>query len=116
MTSTFTSGANTITPAAVYDYETSQEARTIAHQILGSSTTDFTFRPASGREGTLRCVFATEASANTARTLFATVLAAWTWNNTDRPTVNMTFAVVGKIGLVFERSGAFRFDVGYKEG
>lgn len=115
MSSTITSGANTINPVAVYEYETSQPARNIVHPILGRSNPDVTFRAAGTRGGILRMVFATESSANTARSLLGSVLAAWTLNNTDRTTINMTFAVTGDITLRIDRTGAYLLDVGYAE-
>lgn len=116
MTSTtITSGANNIVPIAVYGYETTQQARNLEHPIIGTANTDITYRPASKRRGTLQMVFATEAAADSARTLLATTTAPWTLTNSVRTTVNMTFAVSGDIKLGIDRTGAYLLDVGYVE-
>lgn len=91
---TLSNGTTTITPTTVDGYEALQEARTIAHTIIGRAADDFTLRPAGPRTGTLKLVFDDAASADEARTLHAGVH-VWTLVDPDVSTIGMQYVVEG---------------------
>jgi hypothetical protein len=57
LSATISNGSVSFTPTQVDGFESSREAQTRVHPILGTSDVDVTERPASLRAGTLRLVF-----------------------------------------------------------
>lgn len=71
MATTISDGMSSVTPVLVVDYAHRRAARTIVHDVIGSSTPDVTLRAAGTREGTLQAVLITQADVTTLDTLLA---------------------------------------------
>lgn len=67
MANTIFDGFTTITPNLITGWESTQESRTVVHQVIGKSSPDITLKPAGLRNGTLELVFFSSASAVSAR-------------------------------------------------
>lgn len=113
---TLSNGTDTITPILVNGYDTSREARTIVHDILGREDPDVTLRPAGTRRGTLELVFDDEASAAAAVTAHAAA-GVWTLTEVDVPTIAMQYVVVdGDLGRrLDETRAAWLVTIPYRE-
>lgn len=99
MASTITHSTGVITPRAVNGWQSSREARTIMHPVLGRPHDDVTLRPAGLRSGELTLVFPLEADARAAENVFA-VAQVLTFADTDRTTLGMSFVVAdGEISV-----------------
>lgn len=94
MSTTITHDAGTITPKVVNGFEASRPVRSKVHDILGSSNSDVTFRPAGLRRGTLTLVFATGAEAAAAEAVLATPQ-VFLLVEPDVVEVEMSFVVAG---------------------
>ncbi|OJU42016.1 MAG: hypothetical protein BGN97_04480 [Microbacterium sp. 69-10] len=62
-----TDAASIIPELVLNGWDSTDEPRTIVHEILGRETPDVTLRPAAPRSGTLRLLFPDAASAEVAR-------------------------------------------------
>lgn len=117
MTITITRSAPTgsSSPALALGYQTTRNAQTIVHPIIGRAEPDVTLRPAALRTGTLRLFFLTEATAHACELMHASA-ATFTIADTDRPTFAMRYVPQGAITRQLE-DGARRFvvEVGFQE-
>lgn len=99
MPTTITSGASTITPTQVLEYEANRESQSIIHPILGSTNADVTLRVASLRSGRLQIGFQGSSSEANSKTATDLLSGAATFNlvSTDRTSIPMKFVVQGQI-------------------
>lgn len=114
--STITSGATTITPQLVTGYQSSRASGTIIHEIPGATTPSATLAVAASRTGTLTCLFLTGTAAAALENLLKTA-AVFAFADTDIPTANMNFVVVGTVDRVLEDTTRRLWTVafGYRE-
>jgi hypothetical protein len=101
MTTTITSGINTIAPHLVLGWSSNQESRTVVHAIMDRPDPDVTLKPASARTGTLQLLFLSATAADAARALLGTgaiftVAGAETWLDGFR------FVPAGTLGAALE--------------
>lgn len=73
MAVTITAGGTTLSPILVSGFESSRDAGTIEHRIIGG-TLDLTLRPASPRRATLELLFPDEATSKAAEAALATAV------------------------------------------
>ncbi len=118
MASLITAGdgtGNTTSPALVLGFEATQESLNIVHDIIGGGVGVTLVRPRP-RSGTLSLLYLTEADADAARLLHGRET-TFTLTDADRPTLTMTYAVNGTIGIALDSQGRRRWtvDVGFQE-
>lgn len=118
MTNTITvqdgSGATT-TPALILGYDTSSQSRNRVFDTLDGGILVAVY-PTRPRAGTLRLFYLEETAAATARDLH-TREATFTLASTERPSINMAYAVFGAVRLELDPETRDRWtvEVGYQE-
>lgn len=117
MSSVITRDAVTITPDEIEGYESERESGNRAHPILGSENVDITHRPAKRRRGTLTLMFSDETASKAAEDAHAASgIEPFVLTNAVTSTIEMSYAVVGRIGRSFQgRDGFWRVTVDYQE-
>ncbi|WP_433586364.1 hypothetical protein [Microbacterium hydrocarbonoxydans] len=105
----------TSSPALVLGYKTSRQSQNIVHDIIGGGIAVTLIRPRP-RAGTLELFYLTEAAAFDALAKHARE-STFTLTDTERPSVNMTYATEGAIDLALDDQGRKRWivSVGYQE-
>lgn len=99
-TTTFTAaGLPPWTPVLVHGDAHKREARSIVHELLGSSTPAVSFLPTLPRSGRLDILAANSTSAAAGLALFSAAKPV-TLTDTTRPDLNMRFVVVGDVTQV----------------
>lgn len=97
MATTISNGTDTLTPDLVNGWEATREARTIVHDILGSSEGAVTLRPHKLRAGTLAIVVGTDAALAGDLEVMLCAGEVLTLESSDKPTIGMSFAVHGDV-------------------
>lgn len=110
MTTTVSNGITTLTPTVVLGWESRQPSKTQIHPILGSTNPDVTTRPALLRTGTLELMFATEANANSCRTMH-TAAGVFTLTSNDLSYISMSYVVAGEVTVKLDDVTLNRFVV-----
>lgn len=107
--------SNTASPTLVLGYDTSRESQNIVHDIIGGGIAVSIVRPRP-RQGRLELFFETEAQAFSALQLHSRE-ATFTLNDSERPSVSMTYVTEGGIGLSLDSATRNRWvlSVGYQE-
>lgn len=104
MSTIITHSTGMITPEVIDGFQSSREARSIVHTILGRPDPDITYRPASLRKGTLTLVFATGAAAIAAEAVLV-LPEVFTLSDTDVAQVAMSFVVAdGDVVTALDKS------------
>lgn len=98
MTTSISDGTDTFTATLMDGYTASRPSRNVPHAILGSNAPAVSLRPAGLRTGSLRLLFALHATAVSATALLASG-AELTLDDTDFPTINMSFVLDGDVEL-----------------
>ena len=94
---TFSNGTDTVTPVLIDGFRSESESGTVVQRLIGSEDVAVTLRPATLRTGTFILHMGTdEAAAAAAEDLFRAA-SLWSLSVTERPTVDMSFVVVGRI-------------------
>lgn len=115
MTTTLSNGTTTLTPTVVLGWNSEQSSKTQIHEILGSATPDVTTRPALLRSGTLEVLFATEADANTCRTMH-TAAGTFTLASTDLSYISFDYVVTGTVKVEMDDTYTqWLVSIGYQE-
>lgn len=115
MGATITHSTGVITPVSMPLWESTNEARTIMHPILGRPDDDVTFRPAALRKGTLTLVFADSATAYSARAALL-IPQQLDLAHTAVPEVGMSFVVAdGEVGDVIGAAQEWTVTVPFRE-
>lgn len=113
---TVTHNATSLNPELVLGYSWDRPLNNISHDIIGSSSPAFTFRPASPRSGTLTYLCLTENDAQQLSTLHADV---GTFALTDDavPAAAMTYVPMGTINVALDPQTRTRWvvAVGFRE-
>ena len=63
MSTTITNGTSSVTPQLIVEYAHTRAARTLVHDVIGSSVPDVTMRPARIRTGTLTAILTSRVDA-----------------------------------------------------
>lgn len=101
MTTTLSDGITDVIPTLVTGWESTRDARNILHDIIGRADFDVTLRPAGLRSGTLEMLFSSLDNALAAEALLVQAK-SFTLEDTDRPTLNMTFVASGSITVAID--------------
>lgn len=107
-------GESIIRPDAVDGFESNREPGSLVHTILGRAFPDVTLRPASARSGTLRLTFRRDDDSATAELQFASP-GIFQLVSAYQSTVEMSFAVTGRITRRLDPSGYWAVEFGYHE-
>lgn len=93
----------TTTPELVVGFESTAESNNLSHQLASGRTIPF-FREASGRRGRFSLFYGTDETASrTAELLFLNTAGYFELEDTDRPSVEMTFWVSGRVTRGLDR-------------
>lgn len=110
-----THSSGSITPAALTQWSSTAEPRSVIHPILGRADDDVTFRPPSLRRGVLHLVFADAEAAYTARAALL-IPQRLALTHTTVAVVAMTFVVAeGEVSDVLAESSQWSIDVSFRE-
>ncbi|MDL9978851.1 hypothetical protein [Microbacterium candidum] len=99
---TITAGAAVISPILIHGFESSREAGTIVHDVIGRANPDITLRPASLRTGTARLLFADETASKSAEDALS--LAVTCTLTTELASASFPFVVRGPITRTLNES------------
>lgn len=114
---TITDGTVTITPDLVLGWDSTRDARTQVHPVLGRPDPEVTLRPAGTRTGTLVLFFTDLADAQAAEDAHATP-GVWSMDNTTEGAPSLAaYVVSGPITLRAEGPNLDRWlvEVAYQE-
>lgn len=89
--------STTTSPVLVLGYQTSRESQNVVHDLIGGGIAVTLVRPRP-RAGTLELFYVTEAAAHAAAELHAGET-SFTFTDTERTTVAMTYVVDGSVGV-----------------
>ncbi len=96
---TLTRGLVTLVPVDILGWSTTRVTASVVHPIMGDPEPDITLRVPGLSSGELRTLWGDEAGALAARDALAAVGGPWVLTVPERPTLAMTFQVVGDITL-----------------
>ena len=99
--STISDGTTTVTPILITGWDTRREGGNVIHDIIDRQDDDVTFRPARLRSGTLTALCATLEDALALETLAAQPRRLYL-EDTDHPSINMTFVIAGDITVTLD--------------
>lgn len=107
-------GSGSVTPRLIEGYNPRRESRNRIHDLLDGSIGVSYIAPRP-RSGTLRLLFLTAASANTAYALHAQET-SFALSSTDVPTMGMRYVLDGSLDLKLDAElGHWWVEVGYQE-
>lgn len=107
---TVTHNATSLTPALALGYSWDRPLNNIEHDIIGSSTKAFTFRPAGPRTGTLMFLCLSADDAQQLVTMHADA-GLFDIVDSDVPAAAMTYVPVGKMSMDLDPVTATRWVV-----
>ena len=105
---TVTHNATSVNPALVLPYAYERPLNNIEHDIIGSATKAFTFRPAGPRSGTLVFLCLTADDAQQLVTMHADA-GLFDIIDSDVPAAAMTYVPVGKMSMTLDPVTATRW-------
>lgn len=107
--------AAVITPTIVHGYDTSARSGNIVHELIAPGVIAITLVGDLPASGTLRFIFDNDSAATNARAVLARPT-AFTLEDSDRPSINMTFVRDGSLSATIhdEVRDVWEFECGFQ--
>lgn len=94
-------GTTDLTPQLVLGWQSTQNARTVVHPVIGRPDPDVTLRPHTPRTGQLRMLTLNEADAHALAALHTQGLVL-TLTDTDLPALGMSYVASGPVTVALD--------------
>ena len=101
---TLSNGTDTIEPEQIDGFESDSESGTLVERVLGSEEVAVTLRPATLRNGRMSLVMGHSEAGSAAAESALRGAHVWTLTTGTRPTIDMSFVVVGRITRTLDPS------------